>query len=292
MKNPYVAKGPDDGYSDYMYNAVFDDAWKLAARVPTTRPWANALCWLFDNMVTTSFSRIENPLELAARWRLDLTDADAIEEETKSVRLGWLSSYQRVRKGLARLALKKDPKVLTTLLSSDDLAFRCAAYAEGSLTPEQLSAAQERDGALEFNEIRFRPTAERPRQEWGGTVFLILKYIWRAIAGLITIGFVLFVFSRLQSRQEFIFVSLFGIIYSLQRSIFQTDAYRSSIFAMTLDRELRRVRRILDDPDMPSATDIDKFETSFKRGFWLQCISNSTIGVVFLICLWELLTHL
>jgi hypothetical protein len=155
MKTPYLSKGYDDGFADYTYNAVFDAAWGLAERLPTTPRWANALGWLFNDMVTEGFS-IENPLELAARWRLDPADAEAIEDETKGNKRGWLSGHQRLRKGLARLALKKSPKLLASLLSSSDLALRCAAYADGPMTLKQLSEARKRDGEIAFNEMRFR----------------------------------------------------------------------------------------------------------------------------------------
>jgi hypothetical protein len=291
MKKPYASKHYDEGYANYTYNAVFDAAWGLAARAPTTPRWANALGWLFNDMVTEGHS-IGNPLELAVRWQLDPGDAEAVEKETKDVKMGWLSGHQRVRKGLARLALKTDPKLLPKLLCSDDLALRCAAYAEGSLTPKQLSAASQRDGKLDFSEIRFRRTATRPQENGGGMVLRTLQYLWHVIEGLITIGFVLYVFSRLEIRQEFVLVSLLGLIYSWQRSIFQADVYRSGILAMALGRELRRIRHILKDQDMPSATDLDRLETKFQHGVGLHSVTNLSIGVVFIICLWELFTHL
>src|SRR5205814_6540626 len=65
---------------------------------------------------------------------------------------GWLLNRQRVRKGLGRLALHKDSKLLDALLTNDDIALRCSAYASGSLKPDQLTAAYQRDGELMFNE--------------------------------------------------------------------------------------------------------------------------------------------
>lgn len=114
-------------------------------------PWAMALNWLYDRMEAKAFS-IEKPLELAARWHPEPSDTDAVAQEAKDMEGGWLSHYQGVRKGLARLALSKDSKLLTTLLASDDPAFRSAAYSDGAITPEQLSAAYERDGELVFNQ--------------------------------------------------------------------------------------------------------------------------------------------
>jgi hypothetical protein len=59
---------------------------------------------------------------------------------------------ERVRKGFARPALSNSSKLLPELLASDDLAFRAAAYAAGSLTAGQLTARFEEDGEIVFAE--------------------------------------------------------------------------------------------------------------------------------------------
>src|ERR1700756_2871849 len=114
MRRPYD-DAYMDGYADYSPGAVFNAAWTLAERMEPTVRWAAALNYLFDRLETSAFS-IETPLELAARWRTDPSDADAIAKESKDVEGGWLSSYQGVRKGLARLALSKDSNLLPSLL--------------------------------------------------------------------------------------------------------------------------------------------------------------------------------
>lgn len=150
MRRPYDDEFMD-GYAEYSYGAVFNAAWALAKWVEPSARWAAALHWLYDRMQTDAFS-IENPLELAARWRTDPLDGDAIEKEAESVERGWLSNYQGVRKGLARLALGKNSKLLSALLDSDDPAFRSAAYSDGNMTPELLAVAYQRDGELVFNQ--------------------------------------------------------------------------------------------------------------------------------------------
>ena len=150
MRRPYD-DAYMDGYAEYSYGAVFNAAWTLSGRVEPTNHWAVALCFLYDRMETDAFS-IDKPLELAARWHIDPADDKAIAQEANDVERGRLSYYQGVRKGLARLALRKDSKLLTALLSSDDPALRSAAYADGAVTPEQLSDAYDRDGELVFNE--------------------------------------------------------------------------------------------------------------------------------------------
>lgn len=140
-----------DGYAEYNYGAVFDAVWKLSERLPVTREWAARLCWLFDKVLTDAFS-MEKPLEVAQRWKPDASDQKAIEKETEENGRGYLSIYQGVRKGLGMLALSKSSPLLADLMASDDPAFRCAAYRAGNLSPEQISAAYDRDGELFFNE--------------------------------------------------------------------------------------------------------------------------------------------
>lgn len=136
-----------DGYAEYAYGTVFNAAWTLAERVAPTDRWAAALNCLYDRLEADAFS-IEMPLALVGRWRPDPSDADAIAKEFNDAKGGWLSNYQGVRKGLARLALSKDSTLLATLLDSEDTALRSAAYSDGAIRPEQLSAAYARDGEL------------------------------------------------------------------------------------------------------------------------------------------------
>lgn len=140
-----------DGWAEYSYGAVFNAAWKLAETAPATQEWAAALSWLYEQLQPEAFS-IKEPLGLAARWHVDPADEEAIKREADSIAHGWLDSMQRVRKGIARLALSKSSKLLPELAGHADVAFRCAAYSAGSLTADQLSKAYEVDGELAFNE--------------------------------------------------------------------------------------------------------------------------------------------
>lgn len=63
-----------------------------------------------------------------------------------------MGKKERVRKGLARLALHYSRTLLPELLGSKDVAFRAAAYAAGDLNADQLRAGYERDGELVFTE--------------------------------------------------------------------------------------------------------------------------------------------
>lgn len=150
MRTPYDDKHMD-GYAEYSHGAVFDAAWKLAGTAPATERWAMALSWLYDRLRTDAFS-IDKPLDLAPRWIPDPADTELVEKDAEEVERGWLSHHQGVRKGLGRLALRKDSKLFEALLASDDPALRSAAYADGSLSPEQIGAAYHRDGELAFNQ--------------------------------------------------------------------------------------------------------------------------------------------
>jgi hypothetical protein len=166
-RNPRMRTPREDGYMDgsaeYSYGSVFNAAWKLAETAPATDGWAAALGWLYEQLEPDAFS-IDEPLRLAERWRVDPADAKEAKKEAANVAIGYLGDKQRVRKGLARLALSKSHKLLGELVSNDDVALRCAAYSAGSLNADQLRAGYERDGELAFNES-LRNLALWKRQE-------------------------------------------------------------------------------------------------------------------------------
>jgi hypothetical protein len=140
-----------DGYADYSYGSVLNAAWKLAETVPATEAWATSLAWLYEQLQPNAFS-IQDPLSLAARWQIDPADAEATERQAKNREIGNLGNKERVRKGLARLALNNSRELLPDLLASKDLAFRVAAYSSGDLTAEQLQSGYMEDGELVFYE--------------------------------------------------------------------------------------------------------------------------------------------
>lgn len=149
MKTPYDESFMD-GYAEYSYGAVFNAAWKLSETLPVTDKWASTLHWLYDQLQPDAHS-IDNPLTVAARWFPQ--SAESIEQEKEAVGMGFTSGYQGVRQGLAKLALAKFKADAKTLLESDDVAFRAAAYRNADLTVEQIGAAYEKDGELAFQEM-------------------------------------------------------------------------------------------------------------------------------------------
>lgn len=154
-RNPRMRTARDDDYMDgwdeYSYGSVFNAAWSLAETAPVTESWAFSLGWLYEQLQPDAFS-IKEPLALAARWHVSPDDAEANARQAKDHGIGYLGTMERVRKGLARLALSKSGKLLPELLASDDLALRAAAYSAGNLNAEQLSEGYEKDGELVLTE--------------------------------------------------------------------------------------------------------------------------------------------
>ena len=149
IKTPYNSDFMD-GYAEYSYGAVFHAAWKLAVNSPVNQRWATALNWLYDSLEPNAFS-IDDPLDVAKRW-FPQTPED-IEHDQKRKSSGFLSSFQGVRTGLAKLALSKDSSLKANLLASEDIAFRSAIYAHSDLTAMQINQAYENDGELAFEQL-------------------------------------------------------------------------------------------------------------------------------------------
>ncbi|MBS0565574.1 MAG: hypothetical protein JSR87_14235 [Proteobacteria bacterium] len=149
MRTPYDDSHMD-GYAEYSHNAVFGAAWRLAETASATTRWAFVLNSLYDRIQPYAFS-VEKPLEVATRWQPQ--DDETRKREMEDVGRGFLSDYQGVRKGLARLALAKSSSLAKALLDSEDVAFRSAAYAHSNLTVEQIGEAYAKDGELAFQEM-------------------------------------------------------------------------------------------------------------------------------------------
>lgn len=173
MHTEYKGNRYDDGWDNYQHSRVFDSAWKLAGRVPTTPQWAAALSALYDKMPTVAIS-IDDPMALAERWQASAPEQTKNENYHQSH--GYLNDYQGVRHGLARLARRKPSCNRTAMFSSDDPAVRCAVYSDTELKAEFMQQAYERDGALAYNYLvrnaRYwdRPEARAALQEMARNV--------------------------------------------------------------------------------------------------------------------------
>lgn len=152
VRNPRMRAeydGDMDGFSEYNHNSVFHAAWELAATVPVTPRWARILGQLLDGM--PEGSAVKDPLTTAERWRAPVDDKDATEEDTKHLKSGYLSDYQLVRSALAKADVDGRHGPAERFLSSEDPAFRAAAYSTMELSVEQIHRAFERDKNLAVN---------------------------------------------------------------------------------------------------------------------------------------------
>jgi hypothetical protein len=167
-KNPRMQarhEGPMDGYAEFMHDEVFQKGWELAGEVPVTTQWATYLCWFYEKLPPKSYSM---PLELAARWVPDPADTEQIEQEQKNVERGDLGPYARIRKGIARLAVRAaqhDKEAREALATHTDPAVRAAVYFDSEMTPEEMRAAGERDLMLSFNELMWNSLVWRTKEQ-------------------------------------------------------------------------------------------------------------------------------
>lgn len=144
--------------------SVIEAAWGLSQVIPRTEPWARILGELYEKLPCAGVDGVDR-LTTAGRsiWSHEEEDA---ERQSNLLAYGSLSPFERVRKGLARLAFANQAITLNTLIINEDRAFRSAAYAYGDLTPHEISMAFERDGALFYrqalrNEAFWRQAATR-----------------------------------------------------------------------------------------------------------------------------------
>jgi len=160
LKNERMCAGYQKQFSDqwkhFNYTSVSDAAWLLAQTVEPTERWASVLGWLYEKLDAEAPS-IKKPLSLVARWRVDTKDKGALSLQKELNADGNLSHRQRMCKGLGRLALAQNSKLLPTLLKDKDIALRCAGYSSGRMTAVQLKAAFKHDGVLVFDEAIVNP---------------------------------------------------------------------------------------------------------------------------------------
>ncbi len=138
-----------DGQDEYDYDSVFHAAWALSMKAEQTIQWAHALSRLYANVLSKG-SYMMKPLEVAERWRPDPANVALVEKDQENSVDGFLSPFEMVRTGLARLAGETDHKLLGELLTHEDRAFRAAAYIDYPINQENIDAAYERDGELVF----------------------------------------------------------------------------------------------------------------------------------------------
>ncbi len=156
-RNPRMRQkydGPMDGYAEYTHNTVFHAAWGLAETAPVNRDWAHFLADLLDGM-PESWNQ-KDPMPVLERWHPPLEEVKTVGvgDVDDVARSGYLGIYQMVRQAIAQAALENGKFKLSEMLTSDDPAIRAAGYAKGKMSPEQITAAYERDKNLAVNSMQ------------------------------------------------------------------------------------------------------------------------------------------
>lgn len=130
-----------DGYREYHHNCVHSAIYKLPARVPVTQEWAITLAWLLEKTLPELpfKTTVEDIDATMARWRAPLFEKPA-DDKFHIDPCAFLRTYY------GRLYFSYSiKKPIEMLLTSDDQATRCVAYAWCELTPEQIKAGAEKD---------------------------------------------------------------------------------------------------------------------------------------------------
>jgi hypothetical protein len=141
LSERYDSSGDTDGYGEFKHNSVFSAIYALPTKVAVTREWAATLYWLLERALPylpykTTLDDIETTM---ARWRVPLFEKPA--EATFHIDP---CAYLRTYYGRLYFSygIKKPIDAITV---SDDMATRCAAYAWGELTPDQVKLGAEKD---------------------------------------------------------------------------------------------------------------------------------------------------
>lgn len=133
---------------EYERSRIFNSAWQFAGLIEVSEPWAAVLSRFYLALTPDSFSDFD-PLELAKRWRPVDFDTGNLGGETSLNQTGYLSIFQEVRCGLARLNARnrwREGFVREELLEHEDLAIRCGTYSALDLSIGEVQRALERDG--------------------------------------------------------------------------------------------------------------------------------------------------
>ena len=159
--------GPMDGYAEYLHGKVFTAAWELVGKLPVSIEWAGSICWLYEKL--KAVAGVKTPLQIAARWVPDPADTKSLANEEKQLARGDLGPFARTRRGIARLAVREasSKEKRQSLATHEDPAVRAAYYLDGSLSAEDMRAANERDLLLSFDSMMWNPRVWRTKETRG-----------------------------------------------------------------------------------------------------------------------------
>lgn len=132
-------------------SAACDAVWRFSGTAPVDVLWAQALGELYSCLTPCIISNFD-ALKVAERWYPQDTDKGELERESEHSGAGYLSTYQSVRYGVARIASQKLSSG-SLILKNEDVAIRCGGYSTLSLSAGEIKAAFELDGKLACNHL-------------------------------------------------------------------------------------------------------------------------------------------
>jgi hypothetical protein len=140
MSLMFLCKNPSMQAQHSDFERLHQYVWALTATLPTTVAWADVLNFSLEKL-PLNWIGLDDPLGIAQRWQTSTGDFESQE-------LGRLSDHAGIRKLLGKAYLRKTYKPKINLLTSEDCAFRAAAYEYLPLSPEQIAEAFAKDGVL------------------------------------------------------------------------------------------------------------------------------------------------
>jgi hypothetical protein len=136
-------------------------------------------------------------------------------------------------------------------------------------------------------------------------IFLVvLGYVWRVVSNLIQLLVVLYIFSKLNERFEVIVIAVLGLIYTALRSMGWGLFMAFTGMERLLDREFLLLRRLLNDQTLQDDDERDLILTEdwkavaalktklMERAMFKSYIDALFVGVIWIICLYQLFTYL
>lgn len=141
-----------DGWAEYSHGKVFGYAWQFCNKVNVNKGWAICLSEMTEKLLTYTFgSSFENDSEVESaisRWYPSGDELTEYDDENYHKKSGYLSTWQTVRKNLARhFSSSKDKKI------ENDIAVRYLHYESEWLSPDDMDEAFEKDSITALNAL-------------------------------------------------------------------------------------------------------------------------------------------